>query len=206
MSSEPPVHFGCVTAAHRVRAGGPQKGQPSPPPPHAEAPTPQVLRPAPSTAAWPDGGSRPSRQHHPITCPPWTGRWPPRCECVCRAVPEAPPRVAASRLDAALAPGHSRDPRTWPQSQLQLIPSVSLWPQGAEAAETVRAWHVTVCRRPRCLGASSDGEQTPGASLRAAVCEFVRRDLCFRLVSEQAVLFVGASPSVPPYGTILRAP
>lgn len=172
-----------------------------------EAPTPQeVLRPAPSTAAWPDGGSRPSRQRHPITCPPWTGRWPPRCECVCRAVPEAPPRVAASRLDAALAPGHSRDPRTWPQSQLQLIPSVSLWPQGAEAAETVRAWHVTVCRRPRCLGASSDGEQTPGASLRAAVCEFVRRDLCFRLVSEQAVLFVGASPSVPPYGTILRAP
>lgn len=98
-----------VTAAHRVRAGGPQKGQPSPLPPHAEAPTPQVLRPAPSTAAWPDGGSRPSRQRHPITCPPWTGRWPPRCECVCRAVPEAPPRVAASRLDAALAPGHSRD-------------------------------------------------------------------------------------------------
>lgn len=40
---------------------------------------------------------------------PRTGRWPPRCECVCRAVPEAPPRVAASRLDAALAPGHSRD-------------------------------------------------------------------------------------------------
>lgn len=137
---------------------------------------------------------------------PRTSCWPPRCECVCRAVPEAPPRVAASRLDAALAPGHSRDPRTWPQSQLQLIPSVSLWPQGAEAAETVRAWHVTVCRRPRCLGASSDGEQTPGASLRAAVCEFVRRDLCFRLVSEQAALFVGASPSVPPYGTILRAP
>lgn len=120
--------------------------------------------------------------------------------------PRGPSRVAASRLDAALAPGHSRDPRTWPQSQLQLIPSVSLWPQGAEAAETVRAWHVTVCRRPRCPGASSDGEQTPGASLRAAVCEFVRRDLCFRLVSEQAVLFVGASPSVPPYGTILRAP
>lgn len=60
-----------VSQQHIVSEPGDLEGTAEPPPPHAEAPTPQeVLRPAPSTAAWPDGGSRPSRQRHPITCPP----------------------------------------------------------------------------------------------------------------------------------------
>lgn len=137
---------------------------------------------------------------------PRTGRWPPRCECVCRAVPGAPPRVAASRLDAALAPGHSRDPRTWPQSQLQLIPSVSLWLQGAEAAETVWAWHVTFAGDHGASGRAVTGSKRPAlrsgrpfANSFAVTCapgSFPSRPFC---------LWAPPHP-LPPHGTILRAP
>lgn len=179
LSSEPLVHFGYVTAAHGVRAGGPQKGQPSPSPRTGSNRRPQrfcdllhprprgrtlgpSLVPVPSRCSARVAGfeslKRPSRQRHPRTRPPWTGSWPPRCESTCKAVPEACPHVTASRWGAAAGSGaFLRSVYVATAPARQLISSVSL--QGHRE------------QRPRKPSVCSDHLQDRGARGRGVTGE-----------------------------------